>query len=125
MSFSTHGWVSISPTHLRTFEHLLKLEGFSSAGIFQFWKAGQVFGYVKNLGNGMEWHVRGFKTGELDSEIEPSRLTRQHLTHPPTPFLEPLMHLLGKYGLLQFRGWPSWPTLPYTVGWPQRPRNFP
>lgn len=128
MDFHPHALVRILPEQLHTFERVLKHEGFWNAGLFQFWKQGQLYGYVKSLGNDLEWHVRAFRNGWLGSEIEPSRWTRNHFTYPPVTYFEPLIGLLRRYGFLHpsaFWGWNPTPTKLDSAEWLRRPQRLP
>ena len=57
---------------------ILVHEGFSDT-ILQTIKQGQVFGLVKKVDSIWEMHVRGFKDGRLEAEIEISRDYFEHL----------------------------------------------
>jgi hypothetical protein len=74
--------LSISPSSVEHFRRTLLAEGFSNIR-FQVWKNGQVFGYVRRIRNDLDWHVRAFKDGTLESEIEPPRTTIYHLIKQP------------------------------------------
>lgn len=120
--------VQIEPSQLREFEKTLKREGFWNAGLFQFWKAGQLYGYVRTLGSNLEWHVRAFRNGALHSEIEYSRWSRMHLAYPPAPYMHALIGLLQRHGFLQSARYPSLTSglrMPGILGRQQRHRNFP
>lgn len=41
-----------------------------------------MFGYARPVGTNMEWHVRAFVDGTLESELEPPRNTIRHLLKP-------------------------------------------
>ena len=41
-----------------------------------------MFGYARPLGTDMEWHVRAFVDGTLESELESPRNTISHLLKP-------------------------------------------
>jgi hypothetical protein len=74
--------LSISPWHVDYFRRALLAEGFRDAGFLQIRKRGQVFGYTRPLGAKMEWHVRAFANGSLESELELPRNTISHLLKP-------------------------------------------
>jgi hypothetical protein len=63
--------LSIHPSLVERFRQTLLADGFTSAGIFQVWKKGQVFGYIRRLRHDVEWHVRAYADGRLESELEP------------------------------------------------------
>lgn len=77
-------------------KNVLLKEGFYDPGILQTWKKGQVFGLVKPLNKLIEVHVRGYKDGILDAEVE---LSREYLEHPyeVKPFYGFLIRILRKY----------------------------
>ena len=67
--------------------------------IFQERKKGQRFGLAKPLSSLLEWHVRGFADGMLDSEVEISRNWLQHLAARPGAYFLPLLGLLDRIGI--------------------------
>lgn len=67
--------------------------------IFQEWGIGQRFGLSRPLTNLLEWHVRGFADGTLDSEVEVSRERLQHLAATPGPYYSPLLRILATNGI--------------------------
>lgn len=73
--------LSISPWHVEYFRQTLLSEGFEDV-FLQIWKRGQVFGYSRRLAPNVEWHVRAFGDGTLESELEQPRTTIQHLLRP-------------------------------------------
>jgi|GEM_PF-2121101 hypothetical protein len=75
--------LSIHPSLVERLRQTLLADGFSSAGIFQIWKRGQVFGYIRRLRFDLEWHVRAYADGRLESELEPPRNTIRHLLVNP------------------------------------------
>jgi len=75
--------LSISPWYVERFRRTLLAEGFRNVGLFQIWKKGQMFGYARRLGTNLEWHVRAFVDGTLESEVELPRTTIHHLLHRP------------------------------------------
>jgi uncharacterized ParB-like nuclease family protein len=90
--------VQIHPDHLPLLAAILQREGFTDP-IFQEWKSGQRFGLSRSLSNLLEWHVRGFADGMLDSEVEISRNWLQHLAARPGPYYSPLLRILDRIGL--------------------------
>jgi hypothetical protein len=74
--------LSISPWHVEYFRGVLVTNGFRDVGFLQIWKRGQVFGYARPYGAEMEWHVRAFANGTLESELESPRNTIGHLLKP-------------------------------------------
>ncbi len=97
------GVAATSPDQLKAVLYALRSNGFRDAGLFQIWKPGQVFGYLKRLSGRFQWHVRGFANGLLESEIEHYRWSVKHLTRTPKPYLSPLIRLLFEYRI------PCWP----------------
>jgi len=51
------------------------------------------------LTNLLEWHIRGFADGALDSEVEISRDWLQHLAAKPGPYYSPLLAILKNHGI--------------------------
>lgn len=64
---------------------------------FQDWRLGQRFGLSRPLTNMLEWHIRGFADGTLDSEVEISRESFQHLLSMPGSYYSPLMAILRRH----------------------------
>lgn len=89
--------LSISPWFIEILRRALLAEGFRSAGLLQIWKKGQVFGYIRRLGDNLEWHVRAFVDGGLESELEPPRTTIHHLLKRPYLTDRLLAQLLSRY----------------------------
>ncbi len=77
-------------------EALLK-EGFEFTP-FQDIKDEQTFGLVKDIDDEKQMHVRGFKDGYLESEIEISRYFLEH-PHTSRPAAEELKEILDNYGI--------------------------
>jgi hypothetical protein len=75
--------LSISPQNVERFRQMLLSEGFRNVGIFQVWKRGQIFGYARQIGANLEWHVRAFFDGSLESEVELPRTSIHHLINRP------------------------------------------
>lgn len=69
----------ISPDRLPQLKQVLEQHGFSDPGVLQLIKRGQVFGLVQRIDQALEMHVRAFKDGTLESEIEISRNYLEHL----------------------------------------------
>jgi hypothetical protein len=89
--------LSISPWQVEILRRTLLAEGFRSAGLLQIWKKGQVFGYVRRIQESLEWHIRAFEDGRLESELEPPRTTIRHLLNNPFPADQPLAQLLQRH----------------------------
>ena len=66
---------------------------------FQQWRLGQRFGLSRPLTNMLEWHIRGFADGTLDSEVEISRKSFQHLLSRPGSYYSPLIEILRRHGI--------------------------
>lgn len=101
-------------------EEALEAEGFSDPGILQNYKDGQVFGVVKDLDETWQMHVRGYKDGSLEAEIEISRWHLEHLQDSPLirrsahQELGEILHLHGIY-------YTTNSTFPYQEETPQPP----
>jgi hypothetical protein len=91
--------LSIHPSYVEQFRRTLVAEGFRSAGLLQIWKRGQIFGYVRRMSNDLEWHVRAFYDGTLESELELPRTSIHHLLRGPWLTDTPLAELLRRYGI--------------------------
>jgi hypothetical protein len=73
------------------------------------WKKGQVFGYVRLLRNDLEWHIRAFPDGTLESEIEPPRTTIKHLLITPIKHDGILAQFLNRH------------RIPFSAKWSRQP----
>lgn len=91
----------VHPDQVPRLAVVLKGIGFRDP-FFQEWRVGQRFGLSRPLSDMLEWHVRGFADGTLDSEVEISRMSFQHLLSRPGSYYSPLIAILGRYGI-QFR----------------------
>ena len=58
-----------------------------------------MFGLAKELSAPLEWHIRGFRDGRIESEIEVSRRYIGHQSTPARPFHGPLIKILRKHGV--------------------------
>jgi len=76
--------------------NVLLREGFKDPTPLQVWKERQVFGLVKEVGDTLEMHIRGYSDFTLESEIE---LSREYLEHPYEckPYYGPLLNILKRY----------------------------
>jgi hypothetical protein len=90
--------VQIHPEHLRLLAVMLQRTGFAEP-MFQEWKTGQRFGLSRPISSLLEWHVRGFADGMLDSEVEISRNWLQHLVARPGSYYSPLLRILDRIGI--------------------------
>jgi len=88
--------VRILPDNVPRVALLLGQIGFRDP-IFQEWGIGQRFGLSKSLTNLLEWHVRGFADGALDSEVEISRKWFLHLAGRPGSYYKPLLRILRQH----------------------------
>jgi len=86
----------VKVTDIDAVKNALLREGFKDPTPLQVWKEGQVFGLVKEVGNTLEMHVRGYNDFTLESEIE---LSREYLEHPYEckPYYGPLFNILRRY----------------------------
>lgn len=69
----------IAPELLPSLKQALKQRGFYDPGVLQLYKRGQSFGLVGRLDKILEMHIRGFKDGLVEAEIEISRDYFEHL----------------------------------------------
>ncbi len=76
----------------------LLAEGFRDT-VLQIYRKGQVFGLVKPLNETLEVHVRAYRDGSLDAEVEVSRKYIEHLTAGSEPAVEILTGVLRKHGI--------------------------
>jgi hypothetical protein len=90
--------VQIHPEHFPLLAVILQQTGFTDP-IFQEWKTGQKFGLSRPLSSLLEWHVRGFADGMLDSEVEISRNWLQHLAARSGSYYSPLLRILDRIGI--------------------------
>lgn len=82
---------------LEDVKQALLIEGYKPT-VLQIVKPGQVFGFVKDVGDAWQYHVRGFEDGHLESEFE---ISRYFLEHPDTsrPATDELRKILDKHGI--------------------------
>lgn len=92
-------YIKISPADLKLLKERLFDEGFYDPWFAQEWKDKQFFGLAKELRSPFEWHVRAFKDGKLESEIEISRRYIGHQSMPARPFHDSLIAILRKHGI--------------------------
>jgi len=92
----TRNAVRIRPDNIPRVALVLGQIGFRDP-IFQEWRIGQRFGLSKSLTNLLEWHVRGFADGALDSEVEISRKRLLHLAATPGSYYKPLLRMLRQH----------------------------
>ncbi|MGD0550957.1 MAG: ParB N-terminal domain-containing protein, partial [Candidatus Bathyarchaeia archaeon] len=90
--------VRIHPEHVPLLAVVLQQMGFTDP-IFQERKKGQRFGLSRHLSSLLEWHVRGFADGMLDSEVEISRNWLQHLAARSGSYFSPLLGILDRIGI--------------------------
>jgi uncharacterized ParB-like nuclease family protein len=90
--------VQIHPEHVPLLAMILQQTGFTDP-IFQERKKGQRFGLSRHLSSLLEWHVRGFADGMLDSEVEISRNWLQHIASRPGSYFSPLLRILEGIGI--------------------------
>jgi hypothetical protein len=73
-------------------------EGFRSTPM-QYRKKDQVFGLVKDHGDRLQIHVRAFRNGVLESEVELSNRYIEHLWSPRRSAHNEIARILEKHGL--------------------------
>jgi hypothetical protein len=83
---------------LEVVRRILLSEGFHEP-LLQGWREGQVFGLVKPLNELVEVHVRGYKDGTLDAEVELSREYLEHLWYGSKPYYGYLIDILRRYNI--------------------------
>jgi len=91
-------------THLslvERFRQTVLTVGFISAGIFQIWKRGQIFGHIRRLRYDRDWRVRTLADGSLESNSEALRNTIWHLLANPNE-LDGMFALLLSHHQIQF-----------------------
>lgn len=96
MIFHTRNAVRVYPEHIPRLVLILRGMGFADP-FFQEWRIGQRFGLSRPLTSLLDWHVRGFGDGTLDSEVEISRERLQHLVASPGPYYSPLLTILRNH----------------------------
>lgn len=92
----TRNAVRIRPDNVPWVALVLRQMGFQDP-VFQEWRMGQRFGLSKSLTGLLEWHVRGFADGALDSEVEISRQRFLHLLARPGSYYRPLLRILREH----------------------------
>lgn len=119
MTIHTRNAVRVRPEHIPHLAAMLRQTGFAEP-FFQEWSVGQRFGLSRPLTNMLEWHVRGFADGSLDSEVEISRTRLQHFAARPGPYYWPLLSVLRSRGIPYFaRG-----RIPYDASYVYLPEPF-
>ena len=98
MTGHTRNAVRILPRNIPQLLVILRRIGFADP-FFQEWRIGQRFGLSKPLTVMLEWHVRGFADGTLDSEVEISRKRLQHLSGRPGSYYWPLVAVLRRHSI--------------------------
>lgn len=83
---------------LEVVKRILLNEGFYEP-LLQEWREGQVFGLVKPLNELIEVHVRGYKDGIIDAEVELSREYLEHLWYGSKPYYGYLIDILRRYNV--------------------------
>lgn len=83
---------------LKMVKKALTSEGFNDT-LFQTQKPDQTFGFVKDIEDVWQMHVRGFKDGHLESEIELRRWFIEHLGPTRRPATIELIEILDNYGI--------------------------
>ncbi|MFX1404615.1 MAG: hypothetical protein ACFE9D_09125 [Promethearchaeota archaeon] len=69
----------LAPELVPRLKGALKRRGFYDPGVLQLYKRGQAFGLVRRVDKILEMHIRGFKDGLIEAEIEISRDYFEHL----------------------------------------------
>jgi hypothetical protein len=76
----------------------LLAEGFHETPL-QYRKKNQVFGVVKQHGDRLQLHVRAFRNGVIESEVELSNLYLQHLWSPRRSAHAEIARIFEKHGV--------------------------
>lgn len=90
--------IQVRPHYVPQLALILRTHGFVDP-FFQEWRIGQRFGLSRSITEVLEWHVRGFADGTLDSEVEVSRKRLQHIASRPGPYYSPLIMVLRNHGI--------------------------
>jgi len=98
MALHRRNALRIHPNEIPRLATILYGIGFADT-IFQDWRIGQRFGLSRPLTSLLEWHIRGFADGALDSEVEISRRRLQHLCAKPGPYYEALVTILKSHSI--------------------------
>lgn len=98
MTLHIRNAIRIRPDNLQSVALALRRIGFRDP-IFQEWRIGQRFGLSRPLTNLLEWHIRGFADGSLDSEVEISRKRFLHVAGRPGSYYTPLLSILRQNGI--------------------------
>lgn len=119
MTLHTRNAVQIRSEQIPRLVPILRRMGFSDP-FFQEWRIGQRFGVSRPLTSMLEWHVRGFADGTLDSEVEISRKRLEHLAARPGSYYWPLLRILKTHRI------PFWPSsrIPYDATCVYLPEPF-
>jgi len=98
MAWHTRNAVRVPPEYIPRLALTLRRIGFADP-FFQEWRIGQRFGLSRPLTSILEWHVRGFADGALDSEVEISRERLEHLAARPGSYYRPLLTILRSHSI--------------------------
>ena len=98
MALHTRNAVRVPPECIPWLGVILRRIGFLDP-LFQEWRVGQRFGLSRPLTSILEWHVRGFADGTLDSEVEISRERLEHLAARPGSYYWPLLTILRSHSI--------------------------
>ncbi len=93
MPLHTRNAVRVRPEYIPRLAVILRQIGFVDP-FFQEWRIGQRFGLSRPLTSMLEWHVRGFADGTVDSEVEISRKRLEHVAARPGSYYWPLLTIL-------------------------------
>lgn len=98
MASHTRNAVRVPPEYIPRLAVILRRMGFWNP-FFQEWRVGQRFGLSRPLTTLLEWHVRGFADGTVDSEVEISRERLEHVAARPGSYYWPLLKVLRSHSI--------------------------
>ena len=98
MTWHTRNAVRVPPEYIPRLALTLRRIGFIDP-FLQEWRIGQRFGLSRPLTSILEWHVRGFADGGLDSEVEISRERLEHVAARPGSYYWPLLTILRSHSI--------------------------
>jgi hypothetical protein len=98
MALHTRNAVRVPPENIPRLALMLRRIGFAEP-FFQEWRIGQRFGLSRPLTSILEWHVRGFADGTVDSEVEISRKRLEHVAARPGSYYWPLLTILRSHSI--------------------------
>ncbi|HLF16565.1 MAG TPA: hypothetical protein VI796_03935 [Candidatus Thermoplasmatota archaeon] len=86
-------------TWLKSAKAVLLAEGFKREPLKQYRKAGQVWGVIRQEPDDLQTHVRAFKDGRLESEVELSNRYLQHFWSHRRSAHPEVKEILARHGM--------------------------